>query len=154
MNEKFYISSTKANIQERQTKLNGKVYDIRFRVILPTGEETYKKLSGYKSKALAKQAHIDFITKNCELVKNNPLKKKKAVEEGKDELTVENLAPLYITSMSNQNKDSTIYDRRADLNNFVVPYFKNTKISDLTPQRLYEWQDYLWNMKNPRTGDF
>ena len=121
MNEKYYISSTKANIQERQTKLNGKVYDIRFRVILPTGEETYKKLSGYKSKALAKQAHIDFITKNCEIVKNLPLKKEKSIAEGKEELTVESLIPIYLTSMVNQNKDSTIYDRANVLNNFVFP---------------------------------
>lgn len=154
MNEKYYISSTKANIQERQTKLNGKVYDIRFRVILPTGEETYKKLSGYKSKALAKQAHIDFITKNCEIVKNLPLKKEKAIAEGKEELTVESLIPIYLTSMVNQNKDSTIYDRANVLNNFILPYFGNTKIADLTLPKLYEWQDKLWSTRSPRTGEF
>lgn len=154
MNEKFYISSTKANIQERQTKLNGKVYDIRFRVILPTGEETYKKLSGYKSKALAKQAHIDFITKNCELVKNNPLKKKKAIDSGKMELTVANFIPIYIAGISNQNKESTIYDKANMLNTVILPYFGDTKLQSLTPQVLYEWQDKLWNTPNPRTGEF
>lgn len=154
MNEKFYISSTKANIQERQTKLNGKVYDIRFRVILPTGEETYKKLSGYKSKALAKQAHIDFITKNCEFLKNAPIKKKKAIDSGKMELTVANFIPIYIAGISNQNKESTIYDKANMLNTVILPYFGDTKLQSLTPQVLYEWQDKLWNTPNPRTGEF
>ena len=152
--EHYYISSTKSNIQERQTKLNGKVYDIVFRIVTLDGDEKQKRLSGYKTKALAKEAHLEFIQKYCELVKRNPIKKKKAVEKGKDELTVETLIPQYISSMSNQNKDSTIYDRRADLNNFILPYFKNARIADLTPERLYEWQDDLWSKKNPRTGDF
>nr|DAN95814.1 MAG TPA: Integrase [Caudoviricetes sp.] len=152
--EHYYISSTKANIQERQTKLNGKVYDIVFRIVTLDGDEKQKRLSGYKTKALAKEAHLEFIQKYCELVKRNPIKKKKAVEKGKDELTVEALAPLYIASMSNQNKDSTIYDRRGNLYNFILPYFQNARIADLTPERLYKWQDDLWRAKNPKTGDY
>ena len=152
--EHYYISSTKSNIQERQTKLNGKVYDIVFRIVTLDGDEKQKRLSGYKTKALAKEAHLEFIQKYCELVKRNPIKKKKAVEKGKDELTVEALAPLYIASMSNQNKDSTIYDRRGNLYNFILPYFQNARIADLTPERLYKWQDDLWRAKNPKTGDY
>ncbi len=152
--EHYYISSTKANIQERQTKLNGKVYDIVFRIVTLDGDEKQKRLSGYKTKALAKEAHLEFIQNYCELVKHNPIKKKKAVEQGKDELTVETVAPLYIASMSNQNKDSTIYDRRGNLYNFILPYFKNARIADLTPERLYKWQDDLWQAKNPKTGDY
>jgi integrase len=152
--EHYYISSTKSNIQERQTKLNGKVYDIVFRIVTLDGDEKQKRLSGYKTKALAKEAHLEFIQKYCELVKRNPIKKKKAVEKGKDELTVETLAPLYIASMSNQNKDSTIYDRRGNLYNFILPYFQNARIADLTPERLYKWQDDLWRAKNPKTGDY
>lgn len=152
--ERYYISSTKANIQERQTKLNGKVYDIVFRIVTLDGDEKQKRLSGYKTKALAKEAHLEFIQNYCELVKHNPIKKKKAVEQGKDELTVETVAPLYIASMSNQNKDSTIYDRRGNLYNFILPYFQNARIADLTPERLYKWQDDLWRAKNPKTGDY
>nr|DAH66700.1 MAG TPA: Integrase [Bacteriophage sp.] len=152
--EHYYISSTKANIQERQTKLNGKVYDIVFRIVTLDGDEKQKRLSGYKTKALAKEAHLEFIQNYCELVKHNPIKKKKAVEQGKDELTVETVAPLYIASMSNQNKDSTIYDRRGNLYNFILPYFKNARIADLTSERLYKWQDDLWRAKNPKTGDY
>ena len=55
--------------------------------------------------------------------------------------------------MSNQNKDSTIYDRRADLNNFILPYFKNARIADLTPERLYEWRRTL-EQEKPAYGQF
>ena len=67
----FYISSTKCAIQERQTKKNGKVYDVVFRIVTQSGEEKQKKLSGFKSKTLARQAHTDFITNYCEHIKNS-----------------------------------------------------------------------------------
>lgn len=149
----FYISSNKYSLQERQTK-RGRVYDVLFRIITLDGIEKQKKLSGYSSKALAKQAYLDFITNKCELVKNNPIKKKKAISDGKEELSVENLIPLYIASMSNQNKDSTIYVRRNTLYNFILPYFQKTKLIDLSAEKLYEWQDELWSKKSDRTGNY
>ena len=72
----FYISSNKYSLQERQTK-RGRVYDVMFRIVTLDGIEKLKKLSGYSSKSLAKQAYLDFVTNKCELVKNNPIKKKK-----------------------------------------------------------------------------
>jgi hypothetical protein len=56
--KKFYISSTKCSIQTRQTKNYGKVYDVVFRILTLDGVEKQKKLSGYSTKALAKQAHL------------------------------------------------------------------------------------------------
>ncbi len=150
---KYYISSNKYSLHERQTK-RGKVYDVRFRVTTLDGIEKQKKLSGFVNKSLAKQGYLDFITKTCELVKNNPIKKGKSISNGKEELTVENLIPLYIASMSNQNKDSTVYDRRNTLYNFILPYFNKTKINDLSVEKLYSWQDTLWNTKSSRTGKY
>jgi len=149
----LYISSNKYSLQERTTK-RGKVYDVVFRIITTDGIEKQKKLSGYRTKTLAKEAYVDFVTKNCTLVRNNPIKKKKSLLDGKESLTVENLIPLYIQSLYNQNKESTIYDRRNILNNIILPYFKKAKISDLSERILYEWQDNLWNTKNPKTNDF
>lgn len=149
----FYISSNKYSLQERQTK-RGRVYDVVFRIISLDGIEKQKKLSGYSSKSLAKQAYLDFITNKCELVKNNPIKKKKTIADGKDELTVDNLIPLYIAAMSNQNKDSTIYDRKNTLYNFILPYFQKIKLNDLSTEKLYEWQDEIWNKKSDKTGNY
>jgi hypothetical protein len=78
--EKYYISSNKYSLQERQTK-RGKVYDVLFRIVTMDGVEKLKRLSGFSTKSLAKQGYIDFVTTYCELVKNNPLKKKNTAKE-------------------------------------------------------------------------
>ena len=77
MKEHFYISSTKYTLQERMTKNRGRVYDVVFRIITLDGTEKQKKLSGYSTKTAAKNAYTEFVTEYCELVKNNPIKKKK-----------------------------------------------------------------------------
>ena len=77
MSAEYYISSNKYSLHERQTK-RGRVYDVVFRIITLDGDEKQKKLSGFTTKALAKQAYVDFVTSKCELVKNNPIKKKKS----------------------------------------------------------------------------
>lgn len=150
--KEYYISSTKCSIQERQTKNYGRVFDVVFRIVTLDGTEKQKKLSGFKTKTLAKQAHADFITQHCELVKNNPLKKKNAPE--KQEPTVGELIPLYIASLHNQNKESSIYEKINIYNTFVLPKYRDTKISDLTKEELYLWQDDIWSRKNERTGEF
>ena len=147
----YYISSTKYNIQERQTKKHGKVYDVVFRVVTLDGDEKQKKLSGYTTKALAKQAYTEFVTEKCELVKNNPIRKKNT---DKEVPLVGDLIRQYIASLLNQNKDSSIYDKRNIYDLFVKPKYEYKKITALTKEELYQWQDDLWSTRNPRTGDF
>ena len=151
MQEKYYISSTKYNLQERQTKKHGKVYDVVFRIVTTDGSEKQKKLSGYSTKALAKEAYTEFITKYCELVKNNPLKKKKLK---KIVPTVDELMKEYILTLRNQNKDSTIYDKKVILSLYVLPKYSDKKISYLTKEELKSWQEETWRMINPKTEDY
>ena len=146
----FYISSTKYSLQERMTR-RGKVYDVVFRIVTLDGYEKQKKLSGFASKTLAKEGYTDFITKKCELVKNNPIKKKDAT---KQDLLVGDLIREYLSTLFNQNKPSSIYAKQKIYKTFVLPYFEGTKIKDLTKESLYRWQDYLWQTKNARTGNF
>ena len=117
MSTEFYISSTKYNLQERMTK-RGKVYDVVFRIVTLDGIEKQKRLSGFANKSLAKQAYTDFVTSKCELVKNNPIKKK-AVD--KKVPTVDELIPEYIASLFNQNKTSSIYSKKHIYRTFVSP---------------------------------
>lgn len=147
----YYILSTKYSIQERQTKKHGRVYDVVFRIVTINGEGKQKKLSGFATKALAKEGYAEFVTKHCELVKNNPLKKKNT---GRAELTVGELVLQYLATLGNQNKDSSIYDKRNVYGLFVLPKYENEKISVLTKEELYRWQDELWTSKNKRTGEF
>ncbi|MBR2377480.1 MAG: site-specific integrase [Clostridia bacterium] len=147
----FYISSNKYNIQERKTIKNGTVYDIYFYVVQLDGTEKQKKFSGFKTKQLAKQAYLEFVTTKCELVKNNPIKKKNTKKE---ELTISQLFPIYIASIGNQNKDSVIYEKQNVFKRLLLPRFKDYTLKQLTTEKLYQWQDELWASKNPKTNEY
>lgn len=150
MPTEFYISSTKYNLQERMTR-RGKVYDVVFRIVTLDGIEKQKRLSGFASKTLAKQAYTDFVTSKCELVKNNPIKKKAVAKQIP---TVDELIPEYIASLFNQNKASSIYAKRHIYRIFVSPTLGSLPIDSLTKEKLYQWQDEIWKMENERNGQF
>lgn len=146
----YYISSTKCSLQERMTK-RGKVYDVVFRIVTLDGVEKQKKLSGYSTKALAKQAHLEFITENCELVKRNPLKKR---NPDKEEPLIGELVREYMATLGNDNKYNTIYDKNNIFRLYILPEYEYFKPRDLTTEELYRWQDNLWSKQNPKTGQY
>jgi integrase len=148
--EQYYISSTKYNLQERQTRLNGKVYDVVFYITTLDGIRKQKRLSGFKSKSAAKEAYTDFVTKHCTLTKIAPKKKSDVASEIP---TVAELVPQYILSLHNQTKESTIYDRQNIFKSTLLPMLGELKMTELTKERLYQWQDELWAMKSSRTGE-
>lgn len=155
MEEKqYYIRSTKYSVTERQTKKHGKVYDVYFRIVeKDTLADKTKKLSGYPTKKEAKFAHDEFIEKHCELIKDFParVRQKKKEEQEAAPPTVSELAERYFAMLSQDNKESTIYDKHNIFNSYILPQFKDTPITDLTQQVLYEWQDNLFAAVNPRT---
>jgi integrase len=148
--EKYYISSNKYSLRERMTK-RGKVYDVVFRVFTVADGERQRRLSGYTTKALAKQAYLDFITEHCELVKNNPLKKK---DVKKEIPIVGDLVRQYFATLGNINKQSVIYDKENIFRNYILPYYDKTPIDKLTKEELYKWQDEFWTTKNKKTGEY
>lgn len=150
----YYISSNKFSTYERETIKNGKVYDIMFRVITLDGKEKQIKRSGFKTKTIAKQYYLDFVTNKCELVKNNPIKRQKQAEKGKDNLTVDILSKQYFLAVRNQVKDSSIYDAQNIFKLFIYPKFQNYQLKDFTKQELLKWQDEIWSTINPRTNKY
>lgn len=146
----YYISSNKYSLQERMTK-KGKVYDVFFRIVTLDGIEKQKKLSGFATKTLAKQAYVEFVTQKCELVKNNPIKKKNTQKE---EPLIGDLIREYMATLGNDNKYTTIYDKNNVFRLFVLPYYENKKPKVLTTQELAGWVDTIWNLKNPRNGEY
>ena len=146
----YYISSNKYSLQERNTK-KGKVYDVMFRIVTLDGLEKQKKLSGYATKTLAKQAYMEFVTEKCELVRNNPVKKR---DVSKEEPLVGELIREYMATLGNDNKYTTVYDKNNVYRLFVLPYYENKKAKDLTVQELAGWVDTIWNLKNPRNGEY
>lgn len=150
--EKYYISSNKYSTHERTTKLNGKVYDIAFRITTIDGETKQKWIRGFKTKTLAKEAYLQFVQDHCELVRNNPVKKKK--DPNKEVLLVGDLVKQYMAALGNQNKASSIYDKENIFRIFVLPYFEKTPLDKMTTEVLFQWQDDLWAMKNTKTGEY
>ena len=145
----YYIVSTKYNIAERKTVNNGKVYDVRFRIIdSKTGKEINKKLSGFQTKALAKQAYADFTRKNCELLKDNPFKDRKETVV-KSTPTVGELVKEYLIVKAGQCKEQSLYDITSTFKNHVVPALGEKKITELTTDVLYRWQDGLAQKTKP-----
>ena len=150
MGAQYYVRSNKYSLQERQTK-RGKVYDVVFRVVTLDGIEKQKKLSGYTTKALAKNAYLQFVTEYCTFRKNAPLKKQDAE---KKVLTVDDLFPEYIAAAHNQIKESTIYDKYGIYKRHIAPALGGMTLENLTKETLYRWQDEPWRTKNPTTNDF
>lgn len=144
MKEKFFITSTAYSVQQRKT-VKKTVYDVVFRVITTKGETKQKKLSGFPTIAKAKQGHAEFITANCTLVNNLDIKKETPSAMVKD------IFPLYLASISSTLKQSSVYDMRNTLNLFVMPYWSDKALSDLTKSFLTDWQDQVWQTINPRT---
>lgn len=153
MDKKYYISSTKYSLQERQTK-RGKVYDVFFRIVTKDGEEKQKKLSGYATKTLANQGYTDFVTEYCQLVKNNPIRRQKRAEKGKEITTIRDLSNVYFSSLRNQIKDATIYEKEKIFDLIILPRFGDCELKHLSKKNLYIWQDELWSSKNPKTNDY
>ena len=148
----YYISSNKCSVHQRKTKKHGTVYDVYFRITNKTDMvEHQKKLTGYATKTLAKQAHLEFIQQYCELIPAHLKDKKK--DPQKRDLTVGELIPEYIASLPNQNKDSSIYEKKNLYEKFILPYFGSYKLPELTKEELYKWQDRIWASKNPRTNE-
>ncbi len=153
MNKKYYISSTKYNIQERQLK-RGKVYDVFFYICDANGTEKHKRLCGYSNKTLAKQGYLDFVKENCELLKNNPVRRQKRLENGKEVVTINDLAKVYFSAIRNQIKDATIYEKEKIFDLIILPRFGDCQLKHLTKQELFAWQDEVWSMQNPKTNEY
>lgn len=153
MTKKYYISSTKYNIQERQLK-RGKVYDVFFYICDANGTEKHKRLCGYSNKTLAKQGYLDFVKENCELLKNNPVRRQKRLENGKEVITINDLAKVYFSAIRNQIKDATIYEKEKIFDLIILPRFGDCQLKHLTKQELFTWQDEVWSMQNPKTNEY
>ena len=151
--EHYYILSTKYSVKERQTKKYGKQYDAVFRLITMDGREMQKRLCGYPSKTALREAHTDFVTKYCELVRANPLRKENP-SQGKLTPLFSDLYTEYLLAQNNQIKDSSIYEKQKFYRNYYQDEFGSKRISELTKAYLIDWQDKIWSMKNPRTGNF
>ena len=149
--ERYYITSNKYSLQERQSKTKGKVYDVVLRVITMDGQDKQKWLRGYKTKQLANNAYMQFVQECCEFLWTNPEKRKNTAKET---LYVGDLVRQYLVTLGNQNKQSVIYDKENAFALHILPRYDKTPIEKLTKEEMILWQDELWQTKTIRTGEF
>lgn len=147
----YYITSNKYSLQERTDAKGKKVYDLVFSIITLDGQRKQKWMRGFTTKTYAKEAYLKFVTDNCEVVRQNPVKKKNA---DKEQLLVGDLVRQYMATLGNQNKYSVIYDKNNTFRIYILNKYDKTPIDKLTKEELYQWQDELWNTRNPRTGEY
>lgn len=82
---------------------------------------------GFKTKKEALSYERDF------LAKLNP----------NADLTIKQLADLYIEDKKNRVKLSTLRNTKTHLNNYILPYLADAKASEITPNDIRKWQDTL-----------
>lgn len=154
--KKYYINSTKYSIHERETKKNGKLFDVYFRIVdKDTLRDHPKKLSGYKTKTAAKNAHAEFVTQYCEILPQSKKRELKQIAQRAAVPPLGDLVEQYIKSVGNSNKDATIYEKHQLYDRYLVNALgSDADVSILTKQDMYNWQEQLWITKNERKDTY
>ena len=147
----FYITSNKYSVQERITKDGKSSFDVVFRVVTLDGQTKQKRLCGFKTKKEAGRGYLDFITKHCELISPDVVSKKKTVDTSAavHDYTMEEMFPIYLAAVSNDNKASTIWDKKQIYDLYIKPTLGKERLCDLTKERLFQWQDQILAMRKP-----
>ncbi len=127
----------KYNIQERETKNNGTLYDLYFYIQTPDGRKQ-KKLSGFKTKKLARQAYEQFIATYIATPKQY---------NGKSVVTYEIARREYLGAVQSMIKESSLYDFIHTARAHYDEFFAGRDMHTITKQDIIAWQDYLWAKK-------
>jgi len=124
----------KYNIQERETKKNGTLYDIYFYVNTGDGRKQ-KKLSGFKTKKLAKMAYEKFMEEYLVAPQKY---------DGKVVVRYELALREYLGYAQNNVKESSLYDFIHTAKLHYDDFFCGRDMKMITKQDIIEWQDQLW----------
>ena len=91
------------------------------------GEKRAKLKRGFKKQKDAKEFERAFLDKT----------------QGDTRMTVGSLADLYLEDMKSRLRESTMNTKRHMINSKVLPYFKDTVLSELKPTGVRKWQNEL-----------
>lgn len=141
-----YILSTKYSIEEHKRKNGKTLYSVRFRTLDDTGKQKHNRLSGFTSKTAAKRAYDEYITEHCSPAPNKIRKIKQDTVKPK----IIELYGSYISNSAQENKESTVYEKKCVLKNFVLPFWENRNIDELTKDNIQIWQNWLLAMKKQK----
>lgn len=121
------------NIQPRETK-KGTVYDVFFYVVTPEGRK-HKRLSGYKTKTLAKKAYTDFMANYIAM----PVR-----FDNKSTVTFDDAFKTYLGTVRLNVKESTMYEITHIFKLHIRDSFSDKNIDAIQRQDIVQWLDLLW----------
>lgn len=123
----------KYNIQERETKKNGTLYDIYFYIQTPEGRKQ-KLLRGFKTKKLAKQAYEQFMEKHLAAPQKY---------SGKEVVRYELARREYLGYAQTTVKESSLYDFIHTAKKHYDDFFAGRDMQQLTKKDILDWQTEL-----------
>lgn len=128
------MKSLAFSYRTRETKKNGIVYDVVFRIRDDTGKMMQKTLCGYKTKALAKKAYMEYMSSYIA----PPIK-----HTGKTELKFIDAYQNYCGYLKYEKKESTLYTIIHTFEPHILPYFKDKNMFRLKTEDIKEWQKIM-----------
>ncbi|HIT59646.1 MAG TPA: site-specific integrase [Candidatus Fimousia stercorigallinarum] len=90
-----------------------------------TGKRKQKKKMGFKLQREAKEWEQNFLQS----------------KQGSMDMTVQAFADIYLEDMSNRLKEISVKSMKNRIDNYVLPYFGNTPMNEVTPVMVRNWQN-------------
>ncbi len=115
------------------------LWSVRFKITSPDGVETYKRLSGYKTKKEAQYAYEDYL-RTPEPQPSQISAPAPEPQPTASDMTFTELVELFLTFKKPRLKAQSYYDIEKKIKNKILPYFGNMKMKDITPLVILDWQ--------------
>lgn len=115
------------------------LWSVRFRETSAADGTTHqKRLSGFKTKKDAQYGYEDYISEQKRAEEEN-----KRLTDVPQELTFDTLTQLFLEYEKTRIKESSYYDLTKKIANKITPFFKNMKVTEITPAKVLQWQQSL-----------
>lgn len=108
-----------------------KTYYCKFYYTDWTGQRRQKLKRGFPRQKDAKDWERNFLQK----------------QQGTPDMTFQALYDLYTEDIMHRLKQSTIRNKRAPYERYIVPYFKEKRINEITPADIRQWQSKILSSK-------
>ena len=126
------------NLQKRETKTKGTVYDVYFYITDVDGKRKQKALRGFKTKADATRAFSAYMEQSLTAPK---------VDRNAKYLMYEDARNRYLNAVAPTVKESSLYDFKHTGSKYADVFFKRKNLHALTKQDVLDFQDWLYAKK-------
>ena len=126
------------NIQKRETKTKGTVYDVYFYTTDADGKRKQKAIRGFKTKSDAVRAFSNYMEQSLSAPK---------VDRTKKYLMYEDARRAYLQAVAPFVKESSLYDFKHTASKYHDVFFKRKNLHTMTKQDIIDFHDWLWSRK-------